>query len=107
MRRFGQIGELKPEKKEQYLKLHENVWPEVLKTIKECNISNYSIFNFELFCFACFEYHGENYEEDMKKMKNNATVQRWWKHTKPCFKQFEFAGEDEYYIDMLEIFRMD
>jgi len=107
MKRFGQIGKLKPEKKDEYIKLHENVWPEVLKVIEKCNISNYSIYSFELFCFASFEYHGENFEEDMKKMAEDLSVQRWWKYTKPCFEQFKAAGDDEYYIDMKEIFRMD
>ena len=107
MRRFGQIGKLKPEKRDEYIKLHAEVWPEVLATIKECNITNYTIYNFKLLCFACFEYHGDDYEADMRKMANDEVTQRWWKHSKPCFEQFEVAGDEEYYIDMKEIFRLD
>ena len=44
MRRFGQVIKLIPEKADEYIKYHASVWPGVLKMIKECNISNYSIF---------------------------------------------------------------
>lgn len=105
--RFGQIAKLKPEKKDEYIRLHANVWPEVMEVLKRYHISNYSIYNFDLFCFASFEYHGKSYQEDMAKMAADQMIQSWWKFTKPCFEQFEFAGKDDYYIDMKEIFRMD
>ena len=37
-RRIAQIVKLKPEFVEQYKEYHANVWPEVLKQIKECQI---------------------------------------------------------------------
>ncbi len=43
-RRFGQIGRLKKEKIDEYVKLHADVWPDVKKMITECNLQNYSIF---------------------------------------------------------------
>ena len=43
MVRFGQLGQLKPDKIEEYCTLHANPWPGVLKTITECNLQNYSI----------------------------------------------------------------
>lgn len=41
---FGQLGRLKPEKIEEYEALHAAPWPEVLQTIHDCNLRNYSIF---------------------------------------------------------------
>jgi len=35
---------IRPEKIEEYKYLHANVWPEVLKNLKELNYRNYSIF---------------------------------------------------------------
>ena len=107
LKRFGQIAKLKSEMKDEYIRLHEDAWPEVLKTLKECNIQNYSIFHFELFCFAYFEYTGEDFEADMQKMATDPITQKWWSHTKPCFEKFKFSGDDEYYVDMKEIFRLD
>lgn len=39
-RRFAQIVKLKPECEEQYRACHAQVWPEVLKQIKDCNIED-------------------------------------------------------------------
>ena len=101
---FGQIGKLKPEKIEEYERLHANVWEEVLKTIKECNIQNYSIFIHDNLVFSYFEYIGENYKKDMIKMENDAITQKWWKLTRPCFERFSFSKESEFYHDMKQIF---
>jgi len=38
VRRYGQVLEVKPEKIEEYKRLHADVWPGVLKQIKDCNI---------------------------------------------------------------------
>ena len=35
---------VKPEKIEEYKKLHAETWPDVLKMITQCNIRNYSIY---------------------------------------------------------------
>ena len=42
-RRFGQVGRLKPEKRDEYVRLHAAVWPDVLKMITACNLENYSV----------------------------------------------------------------
>ena len=44
MQRYGMVIEVKPEKIEEYKKLHAAVWADVLKKITECNIRNYSIY---------------------------------------------------------------
>jgi len=44
MQRYGMAIELRPEKIEEYKRLHANAWPKVLERIAECNIRNYSIY---------------------------------------------------------------
>lgn len=44
MKRVGSIIGVRPEKLEEYKRLHANVWPGVLEMIKACNIRNYSIY---------------------------------------------------------------
>lgn len=102
--RFGQVGRLKPEKVEEYRTLHANPWPEVLKTIADCNLRNYSIFIHELTVFSYFEYVGKDYDGDMAKMEADPITQEWWKHTKPCFEKFAISPESEFYHDMKQIF---
>ena len=71
---FGQIGRLKKEKIQEYVELHQAVWPDVLKTIKECNLEHYSIFLKGDLVFAYFEYTGIDYEADMEKMAADETT---------------------------------
>ena len=44
MKRYGMVIGLRPEKAEEYKRLHAAAWPGVLKMIEECNIRNYSIY---------------------------------------------------------------
>ena len=107
MKRYGMVIKVKPEKLEEYKKLHQNVWPGVLKTIKECNIRNYSIFYKDGYLFSYFEYVGDNYEEDMKKMAQDPVTQEWWKLCKPCQEPLETRKEGEWWAEMEEVFHMD
>ena len=70
MQRMGMVLGLKPEKVEEYVRLHAAVWPDVLTMISACNIRNYSIYlkRPENLLFSYFEYHGTDYAADMAKM---------------------------------------
>uniref|UniRef100_A0A7V3YM93 L-rhamnose mutarotase n=1 Tax=Candidatus Caldatribacterium californiense TaxID=1454726 RepID=A0A7V3YM93_9BACT len=107
MRRFGMIIRLKPDKVEEYKELHRNVWPEVLKTIKECHIQNYTIFYKDGYLFSYYEYTGENYEEDMKKMAEDPITQKWWALCKPCQEPLKTRKEGEWWAEMEEVFHLD
>jgi len=102
--RFGQLGKLKPEKVDEYVALHAEPWPGVLKTITECNLKNYSIYRHGLEVFAYFEYVGEDYDADMAKMAEDPVTQEWWTHTKPCFEKYAIDPRSEFYHDMQSIF---
>ena len=101
MRRFCQRAWLKEDKVEDYRRLHAAVWPSVLQVIEECNIRNYSIALFGTLAVAYFEYVGDDYEADMKRMDAAPAMLEWWKHSKPCFQRH---AEGVYYEDMEEVF---
>ena len=84
MQRYGMVIRVKPEKFEEYKQLHAQVWPDVLKMIKECNIRNYSIYHKDGYLFSYFEYVGDDFESDMAKMAADPTTQKWWDVCKPC-----------------------
>ncbi len=107
MRKYGQIIKVKPEKLAYYKKLHKNPWPEVLKMIHQCNIRNYVIFHHGSYLFAYFEYVGENFEADMKKMAADQITQKWWKETDPCQESVEGTEAGEWWCNMEEVFRLD
>ena len=104
MVRFSQLDKLKKDKIEEYCRLHADPWPDVLKTITECNLKNYSIFLHGDLVFAYFEYTGEDYDADIAKMAADPITQQWWKHTHPCFEEFAIDPESKFYHDMKPIF---
>lgn len=86
--RYAWVTGLRPEKAEYYRSLHANPWPSVNKTLKECNIQNFSIHQREidgkLYLFAYLEYTGKDFDADMKRMAADPETRRWWKETDPC-----------------------
>ncbi len=102
--RFIRYSDLKPEKVEDYKKLHKNAWPELLQILSECNITNYSISLRGTQVYTYFEYAGDNYEKDMQKLDNSKVMQKWWVYSKPCFLNHE---KGEYYEDLEEVFYLE
>jgi L-rhamnose mutarotase len=112
IQRFASITRLKSEKLDHYKTLHANVWPAVLKKIKECNIQNYSIYlkkvqnNYYLFSY--FEYIGSDFKADIKKMADDPVTQRWWKETDPCQLPLpEAVTKKQIWTSMEEVFHTD
>jgi L-rhamnose mutarotase len=107
MKRYGMLIRVKPEKFEEYKKLHAAVWPEVLDMIKQCNISNYSIYHKDGFLFGYFEYTGSNFEADMARMAADPMTQKWWDICKPCQEPLQSRAEGEWWAAMEEVFHID
>jgi len=107
MTRYGMVLKVRPEKLEEYKKLHAAVWSDVLKMISECNIRNYSIYHKDGYLFSYFEYHGSDYAADMKKMADDPTTQKWWEVCTPCQEPLETRAEGEWWAKMEEVFHYD
>jgi L-rhamnose mutarotase len=105
--RYGQIIGLKPEAYDEYVRYHQAVWPEVLKTIQDCNIRNYTIFFKDNILFAYFEYTGDDYAADMKKMAADPKTQEWWKIMDPMQHPVPSAKAGEWWSVMKELFHTD
>ena len=83
VRRFGQRIDVRPERIDDYERLHADPWPGVLEQIRRSNIRNYSIFRDGTDLFAYFEYVGDDFEADMAAMAADPETQRWWAQTDP------------------------
>ena len=106
MQRIGMVIGVKPEKIEEYKRLHAAVWPEVLAMISACQIRNYSIFlkEPENLLFSFFEYHGTDYDADMAKMAADPKTQEWWAVCMPCQSPLDTRKEGEWWASMPEVF---
>lgn len=107
MKRYGQVIAVRPEKLEEYKRLHANAWPGVLKMIKDCHLQNYSIYYKDGLLFSYYEYVGTDYEADMAKMAADPETQRWWDVCKPCQQPLPTRSEGEWWSDMQEVFHLD
>ena len=107
MKRYGSIIGVKPERFEEYKKIHSKIWPGVLKTITKCNIRNYSIFYKDGLLFSYFEYIGDDFKEDMKKMDNDPVTQKWHKLCSPMQIPRKTRKEGEWWAFMQEVFHND
>lgn len=112
MRRYGWVIGVKAEKIDEYKKLHSSVWPDVLDMIKQCNINNYSIYMRKLpggkhYLFSYFEYTGNDFAADMKKMAAHPMTQKWWEVCEPCQEPLPDKAEGEWWSDMEEVFHID
>lgn len=68
---------LKPGKKKEYKKRHDEIWPELKQLLKENDISDYSIFLDEETntLFAVQKITGNQSSQDLSM---NPIVQKWW-----------------------------
>ena len=107
MTRHCQVVRLKPESRDEYIRLHKAVWPGVLKTIAECNIRNYSIFDNGELLFAYFEYTGSDFSADMAKMAACPETQRWWAVLFPMLQKLPPEIDGQRWTELPEIFHFD
>ncbi|MEX2232390.1 MAG: L-rhamnose mutarotase [Cyclobacteriaceae bacterium] len=104
IQRYGMVIRIRPEKISEYKALHAKPWPGVLKQITESNIRNYSIYLKDDYLFGYFEYTGDDFEADMKKMARDSLTREWWKLTDPCQIPLETRKEGEWWSTMEEVF---
>lgn len=107
MRRYAQVIRLRSEDEEMYIRYHAEVWPTVLATIAACQIRNYSIFLRSGVLFAYFEYHGADYESDMRRMAADPETQRWWRIMDPTQMPMEDASPGEKWSPLREVFHVE
>jgi L-fuconate dehydratase len=106
-RRYCQVIGVKPDKIEAYERLHADVWPAVLATIRACNIQNYSIFRYGTLLLAYFDYTGDNFEADMARMAADATTQEWWRQTDPLQVPVPERADGEWWHTLEEVFHTE
>ena len=107
MKRYGMVIRLRPEHEEAYRLAHSAVWPDVLQTIRKCNIENYSIFLHNSVLFGYFEYVGSAFSADMARMAADPATQRWWQVMEPMQEPFPGRAPGEWWSPMEEVFHAD
>ena len=73
MERIAQVFTLKEGKREEYIKNHKTVWPELEELFREAGVKRYSIYVWKDILFSYMEV--ENYESMVEKFNGNELAQ--------------------------------
>ncbi|MFH1806067.1 MAG: L-rhamnose mutarotase [Pseudomonadota bacterium] len=106
MKRIGMVIRVRPEKLAEYKKLHANPWPQVLEILRQHHVKNYVIYQHDDLLFGHLEYHGDDYQADMKKVAAHPVTQEWWTFTDPCQEPLASRKPGEWWAEMDEVFFM-
>jgi L-rhamnose mutarotase len=81
MKRFGFKMKMLPGCKEEYIKRHRDIWPELAELIKDGGVFDYSIFFDEEtnILFGVQKVSGDQSSQDMGV---NPVVAKWWAYMK-------------------------
>ncbi|TAJ05057.1 MAG: L-rhamnose mutarotase [Planctomycetota bacterium] len=112
MQRFGSVIELRPDKVDEYRRLHAAVWPGVLERLRRSNVRNYSIYLRTLpdgrtLLFSYYEYAGADHARDMAELAADPETQRWWRATEPCQEPLPDRPAGAWWAPMDEVFHLD
>ncbi|MCL5070548.1 MAG: L-rhamnose mutarotase [Actinobacteria bacterium] len=86
MKRAAFIFKIKQDLKEEYKQEHDNIWPELVKAMNNCGISNYSIFysHSDGMLFNYLEID-EDYNKSMNELAKLEIAQKWWQRMDKYF----------------------
>ena len=70
---------LYPGSKEEYIKRHSEIWPELKALLKGEGIGNYSIFIDEE-TWTLFAYQEQSGDSSSQDLGSTEIVQKWWKY---------------------------
>jgi L-rhamnose mutarotase len=109
MQRMGLVIGIRPDRIDDYKRLHAAVWPDVLAQIAGSNIRNFSIFlrEPENLLFGYWEYHGTDLAADLAKMAEDPKTREWWAHTDPCQSPLVSRASGEQWAMMEHVFHTD
>ena len=107
MKRVGFILKVKEDKIDEYIKHHENVWPEMLEALRRNGWHNYTLFMRDdglLFGYYETPVSHQAAVEGMSQEEINA---KWQEFMAPYFEDLGGAHADESMLELKEVFHLD
>jgi L-rhamnose mutarotase len=92
VQRFAFVVDVVPEKRDEYVRLHADVWPGVEALLSAHHVTNYSIFLIENTLFGYYEYTGDDHEADLAVVDDDPVTREWLALTGPCQTPFGRAA---------------
>jgi L-rhamnose mutarotase len=70
---------LNPGMKDEYIKRHEEIWPELVQLLKDAGVSDYSI-HLDEETNILFGVLWRRHDHTMDELSHHAVMQKWWTH---------------------------
>jgi L-rhamnose mutarotase len=77
MGKIAFVMKLKPGNEAEYEKRHDEIWPELLETLKQAGVSDYSIFLEKSSC-KLFAVLQRSEDHSMEQLPLDLVVKKWW-----------------------------
>ncbi|MFP3385269.1 L-rhamnose mutarotase [Tritonibacter sp. SIMBA_163] len=108
MQRMAHIIGLKPEHQAEYIRLHADVWPDVLERLRASKITNYSIFlrEPEMLMFSYWEYTGSDFQADNAAIAADPVTREWWALCGPMQAPLQSRAEGEWWASARKVFHL-
>ncbi len=81
---YAWVLEVRPGYEVEYLKRHDEIWPEMLEALRESGIRNYNIFRHGLTLFGYFET--DDLEATKAYLRSSEVDKRWGQWMAPIMK---------------------
>ena len=81
---YAWVLEVRPGYEDEYKKRHDEIWPEMLATLRDAGISNYNIFRHGLTLFGYFET--DDLEATKAKLAVSDANAKWGEWMAPIMK---------------------
>lgn len=104
MQRIAFLMRLKADQKEEYKRRHDQIWPEMLATLRKAGMHNYSIFLNGAQLFAYLEV--EDFEA-MTRILANDPVNARWQASMQSLIEAPVDPETNFSPILAEMFHMD
>ena len=105
MERKAWRGKIKPNCREEYIKRHDEIWPEMTETLKQAGVCNYTIFRSGDDLFGYYECE-KGIEFAEKTQAESPVVARWNVYMKDIL-ELEMDPETGAQPKLEIVFRMD
>ncbi|HEY5980949.1 MAG TPA: L-rhamnose mutarotase [Microlunatus sp.] len=108
MQRVCEIVHVRPEAIAEYVEIHAEVWPSVLRRLAASHITNYSIHlrQPENLLIAYYEYTGDDLTADQAAIAADPETQRWWRLTDPMQQPLDSVPDGGWWASTEEVFHL-
>ena len=95
---------LKPGFEEEYRKRHDEIWPELVKTLSDAGVYDYSIF-LDRETLTLFAFQKKRQGNSASDLPNQAVVRKWWDYMADIMDVNPDNSPSS--TDLVEVFHMD